>query len=226
MTVDAQFFLDQTAILPLVVLLWLVKYSPNRVFYKPFITLLILKEVAEIIAVLLVKKFHLSTNAVPYNLFYFAEAILFTIQYWQWKTFNNKKNLFVGILVFLIGLWIVDTFILNSLTTFNLYFRLAYCSLLTLIAIYQINLITVTYKQPMFKNTIAIVSIALIVLFTFNLVYEVSFRIGYLEKKFVNLSNIVDKLMSYVNALANILFAWAVYNFPTIKDFTIPAAKK
>lgn len=221
MLLDLHSILDQTALIPIIVLCWVIKYTPKRTLYNPFITVLIIKELAEIATLFLIKGYHAS-NAVPYNILYTAEAFLFTLQFKQWGVFDNNNNVYKFILYSLTAFWIFDHFIMHSFTTFNIYFRLYYCFVLTLMAVYQINLLTVNSNNPLYNNSIGIICTGIILLFTYNIIYEVIFRMGLYNKKYTDFAIKTDEVMAYVNAVANLLFAWAMYNLPLKKDFRIP----
>ena len=221
MLLDIHSILDQTAIIPLLVLVWAINYGPKRELYTPFIVVLIIKQLAEIATFILIKGFHAS-NAIPYNILYTAEAFLFTIQFKKWGIFNQNIKLYRSTLFSLAAIWIFDHFILHSFTTFNIYFRLYYCFILTLIAIYQINLLTVNSNKPLYNNSIGIICMGIILLFTYNIVYEVIFRMGLYNKKYIDLAVKTDEVMAYFNAATNLLFAWAMYHLPTMKDFRMP----
>jgi hypothetical protein len=221
MLLDIHSILDQTALIPIIVLCWAIKYTPKRIVCHPFIAVLIIKELAEIATFILIKSYHAS-NAIPYNILYTAEAFLFTLQFKKWGIFDNNIKLYKFILISLAVFWIFDHFIIHSFTTFNIYFRLYYCFVLTLIAVYQINLLTVNSNNPLYNNSVGIICTGIILLFTYNIIYEVIFRMGLYNKKYIEYAIKTDEVMAYVNATANLLFAWAMFNLPTKKDFRMP----
>jgi hypothetical protein len=147
-------------------------------------------------------------------------------QFYKWKTFTMKVEIYYIILLILLTVWLIDYFVINSFTTFNLYFRLTYSLLLTLTAIYQINKITVNSNNEIYKNPKAIICAGIILLFTYNIIYEVIFRIGLYDASYSKFAIKIDYIMAYVNALTNLLFTWAIYNSDYLKNYTIPENNK
>lgn len=205
MNIYFAFLLSQSILIPVFIGLARLKRWGKE--YYPFFLLLLFGFLAELISFIVIHSFRLS-NAPVVKIYSLLECCLILYQLYIWG--NKKKGYlpFVLLTGFCSIVWIVENVLFLNINTFSPYFRVLYAFIIALLSINQINAIMVKPDGPLYKDPRFIISVAFVIFFIYQIIYEASLFVG-LEK-----STIANKIIlgfDYINLIANLLYSVAVF---------------
>jgi hypothetical protein len=197
------FLLSLSVLIPLIAVLFKIKKLP--VNWYPFVVLILVAFVAEGVSFGLIH-FLKSGNAVVIKVYSLIECLLIIYQFYLWKQIANEKAyriLSATCLLF----WLTESILFTNLNTFSPYFRVFYAFVIVLLSINHINTIIVRQDISLIRNPRFVLSLAFMIFFIYQIVYEAALYIG--TDKFV-LSNRIITGFAYINFGVNSLYASAI----------------
>lgn len=205
------FLLSQSILVPLII--GLIRYRNIPMSYRPFIYLLFIGFTNEMISYFF---FYNISNAVPTNIYFLCEFLLFTIQFRLWKNILKRNWAYRSILIGMLSLWVVENLILGKIGTFNPTFQIGYSFVLVLLAINQVNWLVVNERGKLTTNAIFIISVAVMIFFSYKVLTEVFY---YYATDGIIRKNIFT-IEVYLNVIYNIMLAIAILCIPRKINFT------
>lgn len=115
--------------------------------------------------------------------------------------------MFISIAAMCIAVFLIDNVVFANLAKFSPYFRVFYAFVVVLLGINQINSMMVNQEQTLFKSPVFVLSLAFIIFFTYQIIYEASFFIGS-DKSVV--ANKIVLFFAYINVAVNLLYALSI----------------
>jgi hypothetical protein len=199
--------------LVLAAVIGIIRYRFIVKSFRPFLFFIWLGIINESVSLVLILTRH--SNAVNSNIYVLLEFAVLLLQFYKWNDNNGPKYL----LILLTGtiVWVTDNILLHALTDNNSLFRIFYSIVIVLFSIDLVNRTIVFEKDPVYKNALFLIGITFIVFYGHKTFLEV-FNIFSLP-----LSNIFYKYiwltMSFINFIANIIFAIAILCIPKKEEF-------
>lgn len=185
-----------------------VKYQRIEKEFHPFIWILWVGACNEVLSLVLIVKY--GSNTVSSNVYVLVEAILFLYLFCKWESCTRRKIRLFFLLV--LGVWIADNLILNTLFRNNSFFRVFYSFLILFLSIGTVNKIVIFDKSVLWKSGKFILSVIFIFYFTcrtfvetFNAV-KVGFNFPFLQNLWM--------LLAFVNFISNILYFLVILWIP------------
>ena len=202
------FLISQTVLIPL--LIGLIRFNRTVASFQPFLLLLALAFISETISYICIQILD-TGNAVPFNLYGLAEAMVIMYQFYVWGFLKRKRALFFILTGGLTTLWFTENLLLNKIETFSPVFRVAYAFIVVLLSINEINFMIVRDNKNLLKNARFLVCLGFITFFVYQIIYEASYFVGTdtsaLSKKIIIMFN-------YINGFVNLIYAIAVLCIP------------
>jgi hypothetical protein len=210
------FLFSQSVLLPIII--GLIRFRRIDRAYRPFLLLLIIGFITEIISFILIIDLHRS-NALAVNIYILIEWILIALQFHVWGFLKQKKWLFYGLVTFVCLVWFVENLIFGKITEIVPYFRFFYYFLIVLFSVNEINFMITHYNRNLFRNPKFLICIAFIIYFIYMIVYFWAFQVSRFGKS--DISNRIIFLMAYVNIFTNTIYAIAFLLVPAKVKFTL-----
>lgn len=200
------------------VIMGLVRYNRISRSYHPFIIIVVMGFFSELSSTITIAIY--KSNAVPANIYYIVECLLWLWQFKRWGIGIKNKTVANALTVGLIVAWIVEMKV-KGITQFCSIFPILYSFTLVFFAINQINKLIVEEKTNLLRNAKFMICVGVIIFYPYCILVE-SFYIFDIEESDGFLSNVYYILM-YVNLFVNLLYALAVLWIPTRERFTLPS---
>lgn len=190
----------------------------DKVYY-PFLYLLWVGLINEVLSIYLIKKLHTS-NAINNNIFYLAEALLLTYQFRKWGLFGERRpKVYEFLMCSYLVFWIAEHFVFASISEFGSHFIIFHSFVIVLLSITMFNKLLVRENRNLLKNSIFIICVAFIVFFTYAVFVELA--MVYDERLSTSFKTAVSRIMAFINLFTNLLFALAVLWMPKRQGFIL-----
>jgi hypothetical protein len=206
------FLVSQLVIIPL--LIGLIRFNKTVASYQPFLLLLALAFLSEIISFICISVLETS-NAVPLNLYGFAESIVILYQFYVWGFLKRQFALFSTLLIGLAAIWTAENIVFARIESFSPWFRVTYAFIAVLLSINEINYLIVKDNQTLIRNPRFLICLGFIVIFIYQIIYEASMFIG----STTLLSLRIIFMFNYINAFVNLIYAIAVLFIPVKSSY-------
>lgn len=206
------FILSLSILIPMIA--GLVRYRLIPVSYRPLLYLLFIGVINEMTCYFF---FYNSSNAVPTNIYFLCEFLLYAFQFRKWKNILQNDWLFRSLIVGMSALWFVENIVFQKIAIFSPLFQVSYSFILVLIAVNQLNWLIVNEKNNIITNPIFIICIAIIIFFSYKVLTEVFYY--YAQSLIKNNIFVIEECL---NVAYNILLAIAIVCIPRKRDFTQP----
>lgn len=195
----------------------IIKFSRIRNTYRPFIYLVWIGGVNEIVSFLLIINRHYNIiNSVVYGL---CEAMLLLWFFRNLGIFNKNKLLFYLLLLLFLSLWVIESFFFKDFgARYNSYFGITYSLPVVLLSITAINRILFEEKDIL-KNPVFWICIGMIIYFTYKIVVDMFWLYGLKESK--NFRQSVLTILMFINFLCNLIYAMAILWMRKKQAFTL-----
>lgn len=206
MNPNVSFLLSLLVLLPLTI--GLIRFKKIRNDYRPFFWLIVLAVLAELFSYISIKLFR--NNAVVSNIYYLVECMLILYQFHRWK-FHRKPNAwYLALAVICLLIWVTENLVFFQIAQFRPVFRISYSFLLVVLSINEINYLITHENRHLFKNARFLICLAFIIYFFYQILFEGSLHLV----KNPDISNKIILLSIGINALANIIYAVAMWLIP------------
>jgi hypothetical protein len=210
-------FLSYTIALP-VIISW-IRFKQINSAYYPFIFCLWIGLLNEIIS-----RFfsgYNNSNAVNSNIYYLLEAFFLTWQFYRWKLFDRLKIFFSIMLCLFAITWVVENFILFSITKFNSYFAITYYFAIVFMSIAMFNMLLVRERKLLLTNPIFLICSCFIIYYTYSILVEAFWVYGLNSSKEFRIS--VYQILLFINVFAYLVYSFAIIWMRTKQRFTLPS---
>jgi hypothetical protein len=184
--------------------------------FLPFTILLTAGFITELVSFYILKKGY--SNALVYNFFILAEALLVT---WLYKSLGlfKKKNTSVLLRVFYVVLWLTEFFLRLRGNEFMSYFIIVYSSVLVIQAIDLLPTVLLQTAHKLYMNSVFLIAMGFVIYFTYTIITELFWFYG------LNQSSIfrtrIYELFTYINLFTNILFILAALWIPLKREYIL-----
>lgn len=203
------FLVSQLLLLPLII--GLIRIRKIQSSYYPFLALLILGEINEIVSFLCIRYYE--TNVVPFNIYSLLECLLILYQFYRWRFYAKPRSWYWAVPVVITLAWITEYLVFMQITHFSFVFRVSYAFMIVMLSINEINYLITHENRQLFKNARFLICLGFIIYFLYQILFEGAYLIIANDRNEV-VSNKIISLQVYVNALANIIFAVAMWFVP------------
>jgi hypothetical protein len=200
------FLLSLLVLLPLTI--GLIRYKRIKNEYRPFLVVIMLAVLAEVFSYITIKLF--KNNAVVSNVYYLLECMLLLYQFYRWRFHTKPRSWYWVIPAMFLILWIMENIVYMKITEFSPVFRISYSFLLVVLSINEINYLITHENRHLFRNARFLICIGFIIYFLYQILFEGSLYVVTNR----DTSNKIILLSICVNALANIIYAAAMWFIP------------
>lgn len=184
--------------------------------FLPFILLLTSGFITELVSFFVLLKGY--SNALFYNLFALAEALLVT---WLYKRLGlyHRKYSYLILQVFYVVLWLCEFLYRFDGSVFMSYFIIFYAAILVLQSIDLLPDVLFQTSDKIYTNPVFLISMGMIVYFTYTVIVELFWFYG-LNQSSVFRTRIYE-LFTYINLFTNILFILATLWIPLKREYIL-----
>lgn len=200
-------------------LIGLVKFKKMDRSFLPFILLIWISVVNEIVSLITINLFH--SNTINYNIHILVKALLITWQFNKWKLFERAPKLYRYLLIGLLATWIIEVMFISSIIVFASYFIILHSFIIVLMSINILNKLIVKEQDNLLKNSVFLICIGFVILFTFSALIEIFMIYGINESGTFMIN--VYAILAYTNLFVNLLFAVAILWVPKRQIFLTPS---
>ena len=195
----------------------LVRFKDMDSMYFPFILLVWIASVNEILSVVLLNlKFQTLINN---NIYVLCESLTILWFFKKTGTVLTGKRVFLLLGLSFIVFWISENFIMGRITQISSYFRIYYSFVVVILSITTVNHLIVTASKTLLKMPVFLISIGFIIYFTYKILVEAFWVYG-LNNSMKFQQNVYAILM-YLNLFVNILYALAVLWIPRKREYIL-----
>jgi hypothetical protein len=194
-----------------------VRYKNISPAYLPFLILIWVGAINEIISFIVIRAFH--SNIVNYNLYLLFESLLILWQFHRWRLFEKKKNYRILMALFIAG-WLAECLFLTKLyLNFNQYFQIFYSFVIVLMSVNMINHVLMKDRRNLLKNPSFVISVVFVILFTYSVLVEAFWLYGL--KMSPEFNNSLHYIFVFVNFLCNVIYALTISWMPKRQAFSL-----
>lgn len=160
------------------------------------------------------------TNAVNANIYVLVEFALYCWQFRCWNSLSTKSWHFLTVISFMSSIWVYENILTGEITSFNSLFRICASFCIIFLSIDQVNRLIAMARGNLFRNSLFLICMGLIIFFSYKSVIEVFYLLR-LPLSDVFYDNIFF-LLTLINIFVNLIFAIAVLWIPTKQKFILP----
>lgn len=186
--------------------------------YQPFFSLIVVGAFTELLSIFLIKVVHVH-NAVSNNIYFLVEWLILAWQFQAWGLLRNRKFLFYALLAIPCIVWITENLVFGQIIHFSPYYQVIYCFLIVLFSVNTINFMITHDYRNLFGNPTFLICIAFIIYFIYRILFNWAYQTSLTGA--TETTSFIIMLISYVNALTNIIFAIALLRIPPPQKFTL-----
>lgn len=201
--------LSLSAALPAV--LGLVRFQNIEPLFHPFVILTWAGLVSEVISLLLVHRG--GENLVVYNLYLLAEYWLLLWQFRRWRLFGPKAGAYSLLLAVGTGWWLFESFVLDDLRQVNSYFVLGSSLAVVVMSIVTASRMLYFESYRLLCNAKFVICLGLLLYAGYSILVEAFLLFGLGQSRPFQVN--VYRLLNFVNAFVNLVFAYSVLCMPT-----------
>lgn len=193
-----------------------LKFKESPVFFKPFLLLMIVGSLNELLSFLLLLNGYAST--ANNNVYVLIESVLL-VQFFYWSGMAfTRKALYYSLLAVLSATWLLDNFLYGSIYQLGLWFRIIYSAIVIVLgntvlvkSVLRRRLMPMEIVDlPFWKNPYLLACAALVLYFTYKLPVEIRWLFG---DPGINIFMIIVIL----NGIVNLIFGVVVWLLPVTK---------
>lgn len=193
------------------------RFSKIQEIYYPFIYLIWIGCITELLSIYFAYRYH--NNMAIQTVYTLVESLLLLWFFNRLGVFKGKKRFLYSLVVFFVTIWGIENFAGNNFgSRLSFYFDIIYALFIVLLSIRAINELLFTEKD-LLKNPTFLICIGLIFFFTYQVIQRM-FSLYGLKDSF-DFRIRVQRIMSIINCLSNLIFALAVFWMRKRKAFTM-----
>ncbi|HYM94353.1 MAG TPA: hypothetical protein VET23_09465 [Chitinophagaceae bacterium] len=195
----------------------LVKARKADPAYFPFLWLLWAGLLNEIVSILILKSGF--SNAINYNIYSLAEAILITWQFKMWRLFERHQTFYKIVQALFVTGWTIENIMLRGMGSFNSYFTIGHSMIIVLMSIHLITRVIFSEPTLLWRNPVFLICIGMIVYFTYAILVEVFWLYGLNGSREFRIN--VYEILACINLFTNLLFALAAIWIPMKRQYLL-----
>lgn len=195
---------------------WIRFKKINPAFF-PFVYLVTLGFLSELISYILIRLHY--SNAVVYNIYSVAEALLIVWQFQRWKLIHFPMKILRVLLVGITVFWILENFFISTIHSFSSYFIISYSFLIVLLTIKTLTEVIVRERHHLLKNSIFLICLGFLLYFTYSIMIEAFWMYGL--NRFPVFQNNIYYILVIINLIANLVYALAALWIPIKPKFIL-----
>jgi hypothetical protein len=208
-TKDFFFLLSMTVLFPFIS--GLVRVRTTSRLYRPFLLLIALGVLTEIISRIVINYFR--TNYVVINVFSLTECLLIIAQFYYWRYHSRTRRWYPYFGILCIGIWIWENLLFRDVfNEIGTIFRVSEAFILVILSINEINYLLINDNKNLLKNARFLICAGFLVYFLYQILLEGSIYISSQQKS--PITNQIILVSSYINAFVNIIYGIAVWYIP------------
>jgi hypothetical protein len=178
--------------------------------FFPFLLLMWVALLQETLSIILSREGY--SNALNYNIYSLAEALLLTWQFRRWGLFRGKEIIYPLLQWSYAGAWVIESLTIHSVNTFNSGFLIGYSFLILLMSVVMINRLLVREPYYLLRNSRFLILMALMIYFTYAVLVEAFWLFGLNRSRFFRIR--IYEILSYINLFTNLIYAVAILWMP------------
>lgn len=206
--------LNHSVTIPLMISFFRFKLI-GRTFY-PFILFILLGFINESISLALISNG--DSNAFNSNVYVLLESLIIFYQFYRWD--DGLKLKYILISVCGAAIWMIDNFVIHDILHRNSVFRLYYSLVIMFLSISCISRIAIHERGNILKNAAFIICVTFLTYYVPKVFIELlaSYQLK-LNDSFYYTFWITS---SFINCIANLLYAIAILCIHPKQEFTLP----
>ena len=187
--------------------------------YRPFVYILVLSLLVEIVNLLL--SHYVGTNAVSVNVYILVDCYLWLWQFSCWGSFKNNRSTLWLLVGCLSAIWMVEHVWIQKIWTFSSIFRISYSFVLVFLCIDQLNHMIANERKSLLRSARFLICLGIVFFYSYKILVE-TFYLFHLTLSDTFYSYLYYILV-WMNLFVNLLFALAALWIPTRQRFTLPS---
>jgi len=195
----------------------LVKFRKSEAAYYPFILLVWIASINEILSVTLINLgFRANINN---NVYVLVESLVILWFFSRLQTVLSKNIVFLTLGLSFIVFWFAENLIISKIIYISSYFRIYYSFVIVILSITTVNHLIVTAKRNLLKMPVFLISIGFIIYFTYKILVEAFWVYGLNNSRDFRIN--VYTILMYLNLFVNLVFALAILWIPRKREYTL-----
>ncbi|MBC7828225.1 MAG: hypothetical protein H7122_10805 [Chitinophagaceae bacterium] len=203
----------------LAMIIGLVRFRKIIRTYRPFILILILSFVGELLNTLL--SYYFRNNALSANIYVLVECYLWLWQFYWWGAFKKKPYKVWLLVSVLTIIWMLENILMQKIWTFSSIFRISYAFVLIFLCIDQLNDMIVNERKALLRSSRFLICLGVVFFYSYKIMVEAFYLFE------LTLSGAFHSylyyILVYMNLFVNLVFALAALWIPTRQRFTLPS---
>lgn len=198
-------------------ILGVLKFPQIQNVYRPFIYLVWVGCVNEVISIYCAFRFH---NNIANNIIYNFSESLFLLWFFKRLDIFEGRRHFLNFLVLLFaGVWCTESFVVHPFgTQYTCYFDTIYAFCVVMFSVDVINRLLLT-ETDVLRNPIFLICVTFIIYFSFQIIERMFWVYG--VKNSEEFRRGVQQIMVIVNFLSNFIFGLSVLWMQKRRAFTL-----
>ncbi|HUQ67605.1 MAG TPA: hypothetical protein VM101_15690 [Flavitalea sp.] len=196
----------------------LVRLRNIHASYRPFILIITMSLVVEIISHILI--YFKKSNAIAVNVFGLIEGLLWLRQFRKWNTTKDQVLPLKYASILITSIWIIENIIAGKLFSFSSVYAILFSFMVIFYSINQMNRQLTEEKGNLFTNARFLICCGTIIFFTYRILVECFFLLD-LQKSASFFAHVFI-ILAFVNLIVNLLFAIATLWIPARQKFSFP----
>ena len=195
----------------------LFRFKHIRKIYRPFIYLIWVGSINEILNYFLITNGHDNiVNSIIYGL---CESLLLIWFFRNLKMFKGKQPVYHLLISVFVSFWIVESFFSKDFgSRFNSVFSIIYAFSIVLLSITAINKLLFEEKEIL-KHPTFLITGGMLIYFTYKIVVEMFWLYGLKESRSFRINVLV--ILMFINFLCNLIYALAIVWMRRKQAFTL-----
>lgn len=190
----------------------LVRFKSMRRMYRPFILLITIAVLTEIVSRITIYYYKTDNNAII-NIYSLIEYILIITQFYFWRYHSRTRRWYPYFGLLCVIIWIIENLVLgNVMQDVGTVFRVSSSFIVVILTINEINYLIIHENRNLLKNARFLICIGFLIYFLYEILLEGSIYISQQEKN--STASRIIELSMYVNVLVNIIYGIAVCFIP------------
>jgi hypothetical protein len=185
--------------------------------FLPFLWLLLLGFVHELTSFIL--SYAGYSNAITYNFFTLAEALLICFQFYKWGLFEQRPGLYYLLQFLFVTGWMSELLYRASLQEYFSYFIIGYATVLVFMSINMLNRLLFREPGSVLFQPEFLVCMGVVVYFTYTILVEVFWFYGLNKSSAFRLR--IYEVFGYINLFTNLVFAFATLWIPLKRHYIL-----
>lgn len=163
------------------------------------------------------------TTIVNSNLYIIIASILLVWFFKRQGAIKGKK-LYIGILVSLVAFWVLEHFVLSSITNETTWFRMYWSFLIVLLSINALNMVLLK-RVVLLKDSLFLICISLIIFYSYKSIVHAFGIYGLVASNDFNWA--IYSILAYLNGFTNLVhlpaILWIPKKKPSLLQLSSPA---